>query len=492
VGRRRKLCSRLPLSALLLLALSWPACARARPSNPPVKLARRSSAFDSGAASGESRVEIVDGRVRLTNIQPTTRRRQRRSPTSRGHRATSRPRQPTSLKASSLVPIEDPGGRGLRPFFRALRELERGRVKRVRASLWGDSHIAGSVLSGRLRDRLQKRFGDAGPGFVLLGKPWRTYRHAAARQGARRRWRSERVWSRYSRRRRRPRDDLFGLAGISAHTRRRQMVWLEPRRGKIHGVDLYYLRQPGGGRLDLRRGDGKLLRRVLTLGSRKTPGFARVELPKGIRRLELRPAGGEVRLFGVDSWRDRRGVILDAFGINGARVDTQLKWNEALMTRQLRRLSPQLVMLAYGSNEVDANTLAATAMKTRLDQVLARMRRALPRAGCLLIGPPDQARRARGQPFFLSDRLDSIIATQRAVAQKRGCAFWDQRRAMGGAGAIFSWVTATPPLARRDHVHLYGRGYRYLADALYRALLAAYDGRSGRAGGKRALSQPTR
>ncbi len=466
------------LAVLLLLALSWPACARARPSTPPVKLARRSASQDSGVGlrTTDSRIETVDGRVRLTNIAPITRRGSRvRRPSGRPARATRRPRFATSQRAPTLVPIEDPGGRGLRPFFRALRELERGRVKRVRASLWGDSHIAGSVLSGRLRDRLQQRFGDAGPGFVLLGRPWRAYRHAAARQGARRRWRSERVWSRYSRRRRRPRDDLFGLAGISTHTRRRQRVWLEPRKGKLDGLDLYYLQQPGGGRLDLRRGDGKLLARVLTLGSSKAAAFRRLELARGLRRLELYPAGGEVRVFGIDTWRNTRGVILDAFGINGARVDTQLKWNEALIATQLARLGPELVVLAYGSNEVDASTLDGKAMRGRLDQVLARMRRALPRAGCLLIGPPDQARRARGQPFFLSNRLDAIIAVQRAVAKKRGCAFWDQRKAMGGAGSIFSWVNASPPLARRDHVHLYGRGYRRLADALFAALLAAYD-----------------
>ena len=56
-------------------------------------------------------------------------------------------------------------------------------------------------------------------GLVLVGRPWRSYRLGAAKLGIRGRWRSERIWSRYSRRRRRPREDLFGIAGISVHTR---------------------------------------------------------------------------------------------------------------------------------------------------------------------------------------------------------------------------------------------------------------------------------
>ena len=380
----------------------------------------------------------------------------------------------TSTGPLPTVPIEDPSGRGLGPFYRALGELESGRVRRVRMSIWGDSHIAGSVLTGRLRDRLQKRFGDAGPGFVLLGRPWPTYRQAAARQGAKRRWRAERLWTHYSRRRRKPRDDLFGIAGISTHTRRRATAWIEPRRGKINGFDLYYLRQPGGGRVDIRNGDGKLLRRILTLGRTKTPGYARVEVGHGLKRLEFTPGGGEVRLFGVDTWRHHRGIIVDAFGINGARIDAQLQWNPRLMRAHLTRLEPQLVVLAYGSNEVDVTSLNAKTLDAQLDRVLKRMRQTLPHAGCLLIGPPDQARHQAGQPYFLSDRLDTIIATQRAVARRRGCGFWDQRRAMGGPGSVFTWVTASPPLARHDHVHLYGRGYRLLADALFDAILMGY------------------
>ena len=67
-----------------------------------------------------------------------------------------------------------------------------------------------------------------------------------------------------------------------------------------------------------------------------------------------------------------------------------------------------------------------------------------------------------------------MIAEQRRLAAAHGCAFWDQRAAMGGPGSVFRLTQASPPLMRRDHIHFYARGYRELGESLGRALLAAF------------------
>jgi lysophospholipase L1-like esterase len=360
-------------------------------------------------------------------------------------------------------------------FFDRLQELKEERVHRVRVSVWGDSHIAGEVLVNRLRQRFQKELGDAGPGFVLLGGPWRSYFHLRAKFKHSRSWRSERIWSRYSRRRPEPRDDLFGVPGISVHTRRNARAQVKPRRRRetLTAMDLYYLGQPGGGRLVVRVGR-KRLRWVLTVASQKQPGFARIKLPRGTREVQLvTGASGEVRLYGADLENGKSGVVVDAFGINGAKASVFRKWNEPFMKQQLERLDPDLMVLAYGSNEVDSETLTHASYTKELDEVLLQVRRMAPTAACLLVGPPDQARfnKEAGRWEVPTGRLDFLIAAQRRLATLRGCAFWDQRAAMGGPGAIFSWVRADPPLARGDHVHLRGVGYRRIADALYDAVM---------------------
>jgi lysophospholipase L1-like esterase len=366
----------------------------------------------------------------------------------------------------------------LNRFFDKLSALKKGTGKRARIAFWGDSHVAGEMLPGRLRSRLQETFGDAGPGFVLLGQPWRSYRHLSVKLGANKRWRAERIWARYSRKRPQPRDDLFGLAGISVNARRSGRTWVEPRgRRTLASLDLYYLRQPGGGKLEIRAG-GRRVKLLLTVASRKEPAYARVKLPPRTRRVELVTGRvGEVRLFGADLESGVPGVVLDTFGINGARAGTVLKWNERLMVHQLGQLAPDLVVLAYGSNEVDSDNLTRQSFGATFDALLTRMRKAAPSSACLVVGPPDQGRFDKELGWQIPGRLDWLVAEQRRLARRRGCAFWDQRAAMGGARGIYNWVRADPPLARPDHVHLSVQGYRAIGDALADALLAAWHKR---------------
>jgi lysophospholipase L1-like esterase len=374
------------------------------------------------------------------------------------------------------VPLTEPAGDAFGRFYDRLQALKEGRAQRVRITFWGDSHIAGEVLVARIRSRLQQELGDAGPGFVYLGQPWRSYRHLKVKLDSSRSWRSERIWSRYSRRRRQPRDDLLGMGGISVYVpaRRRATAAIVPRgKGGLAALDLHYLRQPRGGRIEL-RADGKRLRWLLTVASAKEATFARVELPENTRKVELQTSGGEVRLFGVDLASGQPGVICDTLGLNGAKATAVQDWNEALMARQVARLAPDLVVLAYGSNEVDAETLTREQLAEGFDQLLGRMRRLAPGAACLVVGPPDQARLRKEYGWEVPPQLNAIVEEQRRLARLRGCAFWDQRAAMGGAGSIFSWVGADPPLARSDHVHLYSEGYRRIADGLYTALVEGW------------------
>ena len=82
-------------------------------------------------------------------------------------------------------PIDDGGGATMCRFYRALDDLERGgERRRVRVLHYGDSILTTDELSGRARRVLQRRFGDAGHGFVLLGKPWRWYHHIDSRTSA--------------------------------------------------------------------------------------------------------------------------------------------------------------------------------------------------------------------------------------------------------------------------------------------------------------------
>ena len=363
-------------------------------------------------------------------------------------------------------------------FFTRLDQLKAGQTRRARISIWGASHVAGEAFTGQLRRRLQATFGDAGPGFALLGRPWPSYRHSSVKFGESRDWRSERIWFTYRGKRRRPRDNFFGLAGISVHAGKPAFSWLEPRGTRaVSALDLYYLRQPRGGRLVL-SADGKQIHHFLTMAHRKEAAFSRIELPAGTRRITFGVTSGEVRIFGVDLESGDPGVVCDAFGINGARSTSILKWNQPLLAAQLKRLQPDMLVLAYGSNSVGNTSLTPAKLARSFGEVVQQMRDKAPGADCLVIGPGDQARHKRqkgqGKSWVWPPNLDWIIDVQREEALRRGCAFWDWRAVMGGPRSILAWIQASPPLARKDHLHFTVKGYQALGDALFESLMALY------------------
>jgi lysophospholipase L1-like esterase len=66
-----------------------------------------------------------------------------------------------------------------------------------------------------------------------------------------------------------------------------------------------------------------------------------------------------------------------------------------------------------------------------------------------------------------------VIAAERAACKVNGCAYWDTRARMGGAGSMRDWATAG--LGQTDHVHFTGTGYRRLASALFDDLMRQYE-----------------
>lgn len=359
-------------------------------------------------------------------------------------------------------------------FCARLAALTQGARDTVRIVHWGDSHVAAAWLPDGLRRLWQRRFGDGGPGLVLVGGPWRSYKHGGVRLTAEGPWRAERQWSRYGRGRLRPRDAFFGVAGISVHAPDTARAGLELTGEAVERVTLAYLLQPGGGVLEL-WSEGRRLGRWPTEAAAKLPVEATLTLPRPTRRLELRTQGGEVRLFGVDLTRAAGGVVYDGLGINGARADGLLQWDEAQLGAQLAQLAPALLIFAYGSNELDARNLTREGFAQGFSTALARLRAlagGAARGACLVLGVTDQARRGPDRRWRQPELLPALIEEQRRAAAAAGCAFWDQRAAMGGPGAVFRWADAKPPLAMRDYLHLTLPGYQRLGEQLFAALLA--------------------
>ncbi len=371
-----------------------------------------------------------------------------------------------------FVPIApERGGPALARFHAA---LSRAQHEPVRIAMYGASGTAADTHTAYVRAYLQQRFGDGGPGWVPLGRATRWSRHAEMEIEASASWRAM-----HGVRERSAGDGRLGAAGLAFETQQRgAWVELRPRRDRardVTHVEVFALSQPGGGRFALRIDDGAW--REID-GDTPTPALVRVAqtLPPGQHRLRVRTLDRKpVRLLGAVFETDR-GVVVDTFGVDGARANNWLRWDAALWREAIAARAPALVTIAYGSNEaVDDEALAAVDDAWR--HVVAQLREGAPQADVVGLGPGDFPLLGPQGPQ-VRPRLVEIADHQRTLAAELGVGYWDELAFMGGPGSMARWVANQPPLARADHLHLLPRGAVLKGQFLCDALMLAHDARA--------------
>jgi lysophospholipase L1-like esterase len=388
-------------------------------------------------------------------------------------------------------------------FFRALMEVEESDQNRTASILHvGDSHTASDTITGRLRGLFQQRFGDAGRGYAYPGRPWRTFRQERMTYDMGGEWES--IFG--------TRDRAIGpfaLGGVRLQTSE-EGAWVERasctdcRGGETFDrYALHYLIQPDGGSLHVQV-DDRAPTVVETDGSEKRLGVFSERISLGTHRIRVTAQGdGPVALFGLRTHRTQDGVVYHSLGINGATAPEFASFDRQLTRSTVRELDPDLLVVAFGTNEAfnfykmghsdrysfETVTQAMAHYNVAFRGLLERYRSAAPQAACLVLLPPDLSPVRSDQPCRRTTEIggedvcvqhpirhfSGVVAAQRYVAQQEGCAVWDQTRAMGGAGSMAIWSHLSPPLARKDRIHLTMSGYDLMAESLFNDVIKTYD-----------------
>lgn len=371
---------------------------------------------------------------------------------------------PPSELLLRAIPIENEPA--LASFHWALSQLSRGEDpdQRVRILAYGASHTQADFYPGYLRAYLQARFGNGGRGFVLLGRVNAWHRTLDTRMNQRG------FTVHHARFRKEPTREPLGLFGAALVSRNPGSLAeiLTAEDSEDTRFELQYYRELAGGEFDVEL-DGKRLARISTQPGTTGPGYFAFTATPGQHRIRVRLVGnGPVRLFGVVAETATPGVVLDTLGISGAQMADSLRWDDASFIDAVRRRQPDLITLAYGTNEVFDTARTIAEYESDVRSVVVRLRQAAPAASCLFIAPFDL-------PSARRHRLIEIVDAQRRLARELGCASWNGLAFMGGNGSITSWASAKPSLATPDHIHLTRRGYVYAGTAMADALLRAYD-----------------
>jgi lysophospholipase L1-like esterase len=372
-----------------------------------------------------------------------------------------------------------PGGlcqpEALAGVFEALAATEAGtRDRPVHILQIGDSHTAGDRITGKVRVDLQRRFGRAGRGVMPPGVPYDGYAPYQVAVGVRG-WVTEAAPLQPPAGAPTPR---VGLSGMRATGTRDALMGFDLEPGgeaTVLGVcgragsngSVLSVEAGGVGRaLDL--GGGEAVCREMTL-----PG------PTRSVRLLARGDGAvidSVRLDGA-----ARGVTLSNLGRIGATLRDLAARDEATAAAELAAWRPDLIVLAFGTNDGFDEGLEPTAYEALLRGQIARLRRLAPEASLMLLGAPDAERSGvtngcsadgmRAPP----PNLAVVRDVQRRVAADVGVAFWDWHGRMGGDCSADRLALRAEPLMRGDRVHFTSAGSDWIGGVLSGDLMGAYD-----------------
>ena len=165
--------------------------------------------------------------------------------------------------------------------------------------VYGASHVAPYLYTDVIRSKLQARFGDSGVGFVQPLRAVAGYRSAGVS------FEQSSGWAAVNVKARAPEPGRYGLAGMYLGSQRRKpsrCTFLTRAHAGLAGtadsVELWYLKQPRGGRLRVSI-DG-VARALATTASRIGPAYQHFAVRDEPHRIELSTTGdAPVQLFGV-------------------------------------------------------------------------------------------------------------------------------------------------------------------------------------------------
>lgn len=378
------------------------------------------------------------------------------------------------LAGSEPVPILNYGDPKAAALWQAFQQLESGaRKEPLRIMQLGDSHTGGDYFTGQLRQRLQNQYGNAGIGWLTPG-------YITNQRSQQVLFRGGNGWK-LSDAKQNKHTGIFPLGGFINTATGNSILEIKAKEVPAAGQwRLGIWQQPRPTPWSLALPGGKLHKLTVQGSSASAWRLSTQELSAAkINGLKLlAPAGGQ--LGGVVLDRMVPGITLDALGNNGSVANVINRWNSTSLREQLQWRDPQLIILAYGTNEAFSPDIVPETYEAELRQVIRNLRAAAPDAAILLLGAPSSA---KSRPPHVKDRckiplppsLVKVQNSQRRIARQEQTLYWDWAAMMGGnCGAQF-WLKQHVPLMRPDLVHMSAEGYVASADALYIALLGQID-----------------
>lgn len=359
-------------------------------------------------------------------------------------------------------------GRGMTPLYEILRQANT--INRpIRIAVLGDSYIEGDILTGELREMLQKHFGGCGVGYVPMANESHGFRRTVMH--------SFDGWQTHNAVTPRRYDaqnaiisGCYFTAGNGAYT-------------EVRGQRKYC------SLLDTCQQSSLLIRTLIdntvtvtanggspvSYDVKGNSDIQKISIDGRLGRVRYKIANGgdSVVCYGV-TMDPKKGVILDNYALR-ASSGIHLRDVRGSMIAQLDNLRHyDLVIMMFGLNVANSKQTNYTKYHDKMCTVVNHLKQGMPHTGFLLIGVGDREENTDGVMHTMRG-IKQLMAEQQRIAADEGIAFWNMYEAMGGSGSISKMVNSKPRMANLDYTHINHLGGRHLAKLLYDAIMAGYD-----------------
>jgi lysophospholipase L1-like esterase len=373
----------------------------------------------------------------------------------------------TTVAAPKLIEIQDFKDPNAKALWQALHNLETGiRREPVRIIQFGDSHTAGDYLTGRLRQQLQTQYGNAGIGWLTPGYVVNQRSDQALMKGIGKWQMNDSKLPKHS--------DQFPLGGLFNTSGGASIMDIKAKMDLAGGswqLSIWHKNTNTPWKIALPSGKLYKLAPQDHIDGQWNLSNIAVNSTNAANLRLLAPNGGSLGGIAVD--RMAPGITFDSMGINGARASIINRWHQDSVKKQLAWRKPQLIILAYGTNEAFETDISDYANQLR--QAIRLLKQSAPQAAILILGAPASAKNRApnsrsGCRLPLPPNLTQVMNIQKRIAKQERTLYWDWSAVMGGKCGAAAWANSKPALMRKDLIHFSAEGYVVTADALFKAI----------------------
>lgn len=331
----------------------------------------------------------------------------------------------------------------------------------------GDSHIQADVLSGTVRNNLQKKYGNGGRGLIVPLKIAGTNE---------------------------PYSYTFTIDQPVMSAKLLSVPWLSdmrftgvsftPKAMKYNiSLGTEVVRSPDGcpfNKIRLySRGHFFIDNITDENGIRLMPvvntstGYVDIQLPVAVKGVRLSLHSFEnVSFSGASITNENSGIVYHAIGNNGAAFSSYNQIDN--FGKEIASLHPDLIIMSLGTNEAFGK-MSDESIICEIDYMVRQLKLNNPKAKLLLVTPMECQRASRSyrrtrkgrrysssKSYSVNARVASVAQVIREYSEKNNIPLYDFYNVAGGSGASARWVNAK--LMSGDRIHLSFPGYQIAGD----------------------------